>query len=100
MPFLFLFEPQILGLKGHVGDQLIAMAQALLAIFALNFAIEGRVFDRLSIVERGLMAMAALGLLYWLTWVELVSLMLIVGLAAVSYIRSRRAASTTPRVGS
>ena len=91
LPFLFLFEPQILGLQGHLGHQLIAVVQALIATAALNFAIEGRLFDRISLVERVILFVAAFGLIYWVTWVELVSLAIIVVIAARSYFSGRAA---------
>jgi len=91
LPFLFLFEPQILGLKGTLLDQLIAIAQALIATAALNFAIEGRVFGRIAWPERVILFVAGIGLIYWITWVELISLAAITGLAARSYFTERRA---------
>ena len=91
LPFLFLFEPQILGLQGHLGHQLIAIVQALIATAALNFAIEGRIFGRISLVERFILFLAAFGLIYWLTWVELVSLAIILAIAARSYFSGRNA---------
>jgi len=91
LPFLFLFEPQILGLQGHLGHQLIAIVQALIATAALNFAIEGRLFGRISLVERIILFLAAIGLIYWLTWVELVSLAIILAIAARSYFSDRNA---------
>jgi TRAP transporter 4TM/12TM fusion protein len=89
LPFLFLFEPQILGIKGTLLDQLVAIAQALIATAALNCAIEGRVFTRLGWPERAILFVAALGLIYWLTLVELVSLAIVIAIAARSYFLSR-----------
>ena len=91
LPFLFLFEPQILGLQGHLGHQLIAIVQALIATAALNFAIEARIFGRISLVERFILFLAAFGLIYWLTWVELVSLAIILAIAVRSYFSGRNA---------
>jgi TRAP transporter 4TM/12TM fusion protein len=91
LPFLFLFEPQILGLQGHLGHQLIAIVQALIATAALNFAIEGRIFGRISLVERFILFLAAFGLIYWLTWGELVSLAIILAIAVRSYFSGRNA---------
>ena len=91
LPFLFLFEPQILGLKGHVGDQLIAIAQALIATAAINFAIEGRMFGRITMIERIVLFIAAFGLIYWVTWIEIVSLVVILAIAARSYLTNRAA---------
>jgi TRAP transporter 4TM/12TM fusion protein len=91
LPFLFLFEPQILGLKGHVGDQLIAIAQALIATAAINFAIEGRMFGRITMIERIVLFIAAFGLIYWVTWIEIVSLVVILAIAARSYLTDRAA---------
>jgi len=91
LPFLFLFEPQILGLSGHFGDQLVAIGQALVATAALNFALEGRLFGRLSWPERVLLFFAAFGLIYWVTWIELVSLAVIAAIALRSYLGQRAA---------
>ncbi|MEO0820878.1 MAG: TRAP transporter fused permease subunit [Pseudomonadota bacterium] len=87
LPFLFVFEPQILGLTGGLGVQLLAMMQALLATIALNVALEGRLLGRLGLLERGLMAAAALGLLYWDIRVELAALAVILAIAGLSYWR-------------
>lgn len=95
LPFLFLLEPQIIGLEGHVGDQLFAMAKALLAIFALNFALEGQMFARLNWLERALVFGAALGLLYWNVWIELAAAAILIGLGVVSYLRKGRLADDT-----
>ncbi len=95
LPFLFLFEPQILGLKGHLGDQLIAIAQALIATAALNFAIEARIFGRITWPERVALFIAAFGLIYWVTWVEIVSLVVILAIAARSYFADRAAVANS-----
>ncbi|MEQ8587283.1 MAG: TRAP transporter fused permease subunit [Thalassobaculaceae bacterium] len=91
MPFLFLFEPEILGLGGDFGRQAIAVGQAIVATGALNCALEGRIFARISSVERVVLAVAALGLLYWNVQIELVSLAVIALLAAWNWWRSRAA---------
>ncbi|MDF1794041.1 MAG: TRAP transporter fused permease subunit [Thalassobaculaceae bacterium] len=96
MPFLFLFEPEILGLSGGLGDQMLAVAQAIIATGALNCALEGRIFQRISVIERIVLAVAALGLLYWDFRIELVSLAIIAALAAWSGYKAlalRRAAA-------
>ncbi|MFK7944567.1 MAG: TRAP transporter permease [Paracoccaceae bacterium] len=95
LPFLFLLEPQIIGLEGHVGDQLLAMAKALLAIFALNFALEGRMFDRLGWAERMLVLLAAMGLLYWDVWIEALAAAVLFATGLSNYVRSRRAVQPT-----
>lgn len=91
MPFLFLFEPEILGLGDDFGRQAIAVGQAIVATGALNCALEGRIFARISIVERVVLAVAALGLLYWNVQIELASLAVIALLAAWNWWRSRPA---------
>lgn len=91
MPFLFLFEPEILGLGGGVGAQVVAVAQAIVATGALNCALEGRIFSRISVVERIVLAIAALGLLYWNVQIEMVSLAVVVVLAAWNWWRARMA---------
>lgn len=91
MPFLFLFEPEILGIGSGIGAQLMAVAQAIIATGALNCALEGRIFSRISVVERVILAVAALGLLYWDVQIELVSLAIVIALAAWNWWRSRAA---------
>ena len=89
MPFLFLFQPQLLGLQGSLADQLVAMGQVLIATFALNFALEGRVFERVHLIERLIFAVAAIGLVYWNPWIEWTSLAVIALLCARSFRNSR-----------
>lgn len=84
IPFLFLFEPEILGLGGGLSAQMLAVSQAIIATGALNCALEGRIFQRISVIERIILAIAALGLLYWDVRIEMVSLAVIVALAAWS----------------
>lgn len=91
MPFLFLFEPEILGLGGDLGKQAIAVGQAIVATGALNCALEGRIFSRISVIERVVLAVAALGLLYWNVQIELISLAVIALLAAWNWWRARAA---------
>ncbi|WPZ35980.1 TRAP transporter fused permease subunit [Thalassobaculum sp. OXR-137] len=91
MPFLFLFEPEILGIGGDLGAQLVAVGQALIATGALNCALEGRIFQRISILERVILAVAALGLLYWNVQIEMVSLAVVIALAAWNWWRARAA---------
>lgn len=93
MPFLFLFEPQLLGLQGTIFDQLVSAGQVLIATFALNFALEGRVFGRVTWIERILLAAAAFGLAYWEVWVEIASMVIIVSIAVRSYLANRLAQS-------
>ena len=93
LPFLFLFEPEILGLSGGLGDQILAIIQVLIATAALNFALEGRIFERVTFIERVILAVAALGLLYWNPWVEVVSLSVILAIAFWNWIQKKRAHS-------
>ncbi len=69
LPFLFLFQPQILGVTGTLLDQALATVIALVGTMALNFAIEGRLWGRLMWWERIVMAIAAVALIdpSWLT---------------------------------
>jgi len=93
LPFLFLFEPEILGLSGGFGNQILAIIQVLIATAALNFALEGRIFERVTFIERVILAVAALGLLYWNPWVEVVSLSVILAIAFWNWIQKKRAHS-------
>ncbi|MFX4219759.1 MAG: TRAP transporter large permease subunit [Thalassobaculum sp.] len=96
MPFLFLFEPEILGLGGDLGRQAIAVGQAIVATGALNCALEGRIFSRISVIERVVLAVAALGLLYWNVQIELMSLAVIALLAAWNWWRGRATRTALP----
>lgn len=96
MPFLFLFEPEILGLGGDLGRQAIAVGQAIVATGALNCALEGRIFSRISVIERVVLAVAALGLLYWNVQIELMSLAVIALLAAWNWWRARATRTALP----
>ena len=91
LPFLFLFKPEILGLAGSIGGQFLAIAQVLIATAALNFALEARIFKRVSIIERLILALAALGLLYWDPWVETISLSIILVISVWNWSMNKRA---------
>jgi TRAP-type uncharacterized transport system fused permease subunit len=90
LPFLFLFEPEILGLSGSFSMQLVAIAQALIATAALNFALEGLIKVPINAIERVLIGAAAIGLLYWNPWIELVSLGVIAAIVAWNFVQARR----------
>ncbi len=63
LPFLFLYQPQILGVSGGLLDQLVATFVATVGTIALCFAIEGRLLDRLALWERLALGVAAIGLI-------------------------------------
>lgn len=90
LPFLFLFQPEILGIGKGLGAQLVAIAQALVATAALNFAIEGRIFKPVSWIERLVLGAAAIGLLYWVTWIEIVSAIAIISIMGWNWLQTRR----------
>lgn len=90
LPFLFLFEPELLGIGKGLGAQLVAIAQALLATAALNFAIEGRIFRPISVIEMFALGAAAIGLLYWVTWIEIVSAVIIVAIVTLNWLQTKR----------
>jgi TRAP transporter 4TM/12TM fusion protein len=91
LPFLFIAHPEILGLGGHFGSQIVISAIGLVAVIALNISLEGYLFAPLAIVERVLLLPAAFGLLYpgWTT--TAVGLVLMVGVSLRSYSAARRA---------
>lgn len=97
LPFLFLFEPEILGLGKGFGAQLMAIAQALLATAALNFVIEGRIKIPITVVQRVLLGAAALGLLYWNPWIEFISFAVIAVIVAWNILQTRSATNKTVR---
>jgi TRAP transporter 4TM/12TM fusion protein len=63
LPFLFLYQPQILGITGTVFDQALAACVAMLGAVLLNFALEGRFLDRLAAWERIVLFIAAVALI-------------------------------------
>ncbi|MGE0205761.1 MAG: TRAP transporter permease [Hyphomicrobiaceae bacterium] len=63
LPFLFLFQPQILGVKGTFADQMLAAAIAMFGTVILNFALEGRFIGRLQMWERVPLFVAAIALI-------------------------------------
>ena len=82
LPFLFIFEPQILGVTGTWIDQLIAIGQALIAIAGLNFVLEGRLFSKLAPWERLLLLVASIGLLFPTNDIALPALALVFAVTA------------------
>jgi len=63
LPFLFLYQPQILGVSGGLLDQLVATVVATVGTVALCFAIEGRLLKPLALWERLALGAAAVGLI-------------------------------------
>lgn len=63
LPFLFLYQPQILGVSGSWLDQALTTLVALVGTVALCFAIEGRLIERLAWWERGALSAAAIALI-------------------------------------
>lgn len=58
VPFMFVYGPQLL-MQGSVPSILLAVATALVGVWALASAIEGWVFDRANVIERILLGAAA-----------------------------------------
>jgi TRAP transporter 4TM/12TM fusion protein len=63
LPFLFLYQPEILGIKGTVADQALAAAVALFGAVLLNLALEGRFIGLLGWWERALLTIASVALI-------------------------------------
>jgi TRAP-type uncharacterized transport system fused permease subunit len=62
VPFLFVYSPALL-LKGTVLDVVAAVITAIAGAGTLGVALSGYLFARLNLLQRGLLAVAALGLL-------------------------------------
>ena len=96
LPFLFITHPAILGIDASIGGQVLVSVIALIAVVALNIALEGYIFYPISIIERVLLLPAAFGMLYpgWATTV--VGLALLLAIAARSWILSYRPVGPSP----
>lgn len=79
LPFLFVVHPEILGLEAGFLETLFVSALALIAIMALNVAMEGHFVTALSPVERLLLLPAAFGMLDPNWWTTVVGAILLVG---------------------
>ena len=64
LPFVFVLRPEMLMLQGGLLDTLFVTIVALIGIAALNVALEGYLWGRMSWLERILLVPAAIGLLH------------------------------------
>src|SRR3990170_2713495 len=62
VPFLFVYSPALL-LKGTVLDVVVAVTTAIIGAGFLGIALSGYLFARLNLLQRGLLAVGALGML-------------------------------------
>jgi len=84
LPFLFVIRPEILGIDASFAEQALVAAIALVAVIALNMAIEGYMLRPMRAWERLLILPAAFGMLEpgWLTTA--------VGLALLGLVAARQ----------
>lgn len=89
LPFLFVARPEILGIGAGLGEQALVAAVALVAVVALNMAIEGHMVRPLRPWERLLLLPAAFGLLEpgWLSTAVGMALLALVALRQVRLAR-------------
>jgi len=62
VPFLFVYSPALL-LKGTVFEVVVAVSTAIVGAGLLGVALGGYLFARLNLLQRALLAVAALGML-------------------------------------
>lgn len=95
LPFLFVVQPGIIGVGVGLGEQLMLVGVAFVALAALNSAIEGYMLTPLSLVERVLLLPAAFGMLDPNGMTDLVGLGLFAAILLRQLWQNRRA-STVP----
>ncbi len=95
LPFLFVVQPGIIGIGVSLPEQLLLVTIALVALMALNSAIEGYMFQPLHALERVLLLPAAFGLLDPSGTTDLVGLALFALIAGRQLWSIRRPAPST-----
>jgi len=72
LPFLFIYNPELLMLEGSIAMRLLFLVTVLLAFIALNVALSGTLFrGRMPISTRCLAGACAIGLIYPVVWIKL-----------------------------
>jgi TRAP transporter 4TM/12TM fusion protein len=94
VPFAFVLDPSGVGLllKGSVADVIHVTVTAALGIAALACGTQGWMFVRTTLLERAMLIVAGLLLVYPATWADLLGTALIVGPLVMQRVRVRRAA--------
>ncbi len=89
MPFAFVYDPGLL-LQGDASQIVTAVASSIVGIVALAAAIEGYMFGRLGLLERGLLVMAAFGLVFYDPTMKLAGLALVIAVIGHRWLVARR----------
>ena len=94
LPFYFVLRPEMLLLKGTMVDTVAVTVVAFIGLIALNFALEGYFFRKMSWWERTLMIPASIGILEptWIT--TYVGLALFAAVAVYQLMLARRSPDT------
>ncbi len=92
VPFAFVLDPSGVGLllKGSVLDVIHVTATAFLGIAALACGVQGWVFRRTTLLERGMLIAAGLLLVYPTTWADVAGAALVVAAVALQRFRRHR----------
>jgi TRAP transporter 4TM/12TM fusion protein len=96
VPFAFVYSPELLLLSGSWLDRLAAVASALTGIVFLSAAVAGYLFGPAHLVERLLLAGAAVVLVLHNPWLDAAGLVAAAGVAAAQLVRRRPAAPRSP----
>lgn len=98
LPFLFIYNPELLMLEGSIAMRLFFLVTVLLAFIALNVALSGTLFrGRMPVVTRCLAAACAVGLIYPIIWIKLAAglLLIIIGYKNARSVRTQDEPSQT-----
>jgi len=79
LPFLFIYNPELLMLDGSIAMRLFLFITILLAFVALNAALSGTLFrSHMPVLSRCLVAACAVALIYPLIWIKIAGGMLLI----------------------
>jgi len=96
LPFLFIYNPELLMLDGSIAMRLFLFITILLAFVALNAALSGTLFrSQMPVLSRCLVAACAVALIYPLIWIKLAGglLLIIVAFKDAQNARSKNKSS-------
>jgi len=101
LPFLFIYNPELLMLEGSIASRLFLFVTILLAFVALNAALSGTLFrNKMPIPIRLLVVACAVALLYPQVWIKLVGgvLLVIVAVKDAQQARTRNSQLQTKAI--
>ena len=90
IPFMFAYAPPLL-LIGSIGEIALAMTTALIGTVSLAAGVEGWLLTRANIVKRALLVAAALGLIHYGAYTDLIGLGLLAIVLATQAVKRLRA---------